>query len=73
MIDTEWISQIKNNPDTSEATQQGDITTKNIKDDKNLFSYFISVSFNNALNKGVFPDELKHADIKPIYKKGIKK
>ena len=21
------------------------------------------------MNKGVFPDELKHADIKPIYKK----
>ena len=26
-------------------------------------------SFNNAVNRGVFPDELKHADIKPIYKK----
>ena len=42
---------------------------KNIKDNKDLFSYFISASFNNAVNKGVFPNELKHADIKPIYKK----
>ena len=38
-----------------------------IKDNKDLFSYFISASFNNAVNKGVFPDE--HADIKPVYKK----
>ena len=31
------------------------------------FSHLISVSFSNVANKGVFPDELKHANIKPIY------
>ena len=51
-----------NNLDTSKATQQGDIPTKIIKDNKDLFSYFISASFNNAVNKGVFPNELKQAD-----------
>ena len=55
--------------DKSKATQQGDIPTKIVKDDKDIFSYFISARFNNAVNKGVFPNELKHADIKPIYKK----
>ena len=69
LINPESISKITNNLDTSKATQQGDIPTKVIKDNKDLFSYFISASFNNAVNKGVFPDELKHADIKPIYKK----
>ena len=69
MINPECISKITNNLATSKATQQGDIPTKIIKDNKELFSYFISASFNNAVNKGVFPDELKHADIKPIYKK----
>ena len=59
----------KNNLDTSKATQQGDIATKIIKDNKDLCSYFISASFNNAVNNGVFPNELKQADIKPIYKK----
>ena len=58
-----------NNLDTSKVTQQCDIPTKIIKDNKDLFSYFISASFNNAVNKGVFPNELKQADIKPIYKK----
>ena len=39
-----------------------------MKHNKELFSYFISASFNNAVIKGVFPDKLKQADIKPIYK-----
>ena len=54
--------------DTSKATQPGDILTKIIKDNKDLFLYFISASFNNAVNKDVFPNELKQADIKPIEK-----
>ena len=69
LINPECMSKIINNLDTSKATQQGDIPTKIIKDNKDLFSYFISASFNNAVNKGVFPNELKQADIKPIYKK----
>ena len=72
MINPECMSKIINNLDTSKATQQGDIPTKIIKDNKDLFSYFISASFNNAVNKGVFPNELKQADIKPIYKKELR-
>ena len=51
------------------VTEQGDIPAKVIKDDKDLFPYFVFASFKNAVNKGVFPDGLYHADIKPIYKK----
>ena len=69
LINPECMSKIINNLDTSKATQQGDIPTKIIKDNKDLFSYFISANFNNAVNKGVFPNELKQADIKRIYKK----
>ena len=69
LINPECISKIINNLDTSKVTQQGDIPTKIIKDDKDLSSYFISASFNNAVNKGVSPNELKQADIKPICKK----
>ena len=69
MINPECISKIINNLDPSKATQQGVILTKIIKDNKDIFSYFISASFSNAVNNGIFSDELKHADIKPIYKK----
>ena len=44
------ISKIINNLDTSKATQKGDIPTKNIKDNKDRFSYY------NAVNRGVFPN-----------------
>ena len=36
------------------------------------FFIFSFCKFNNILNKSVFPDELKHADIKPNYKIGSK-
>ena len=42
-----------------------------MKDDKDIFSYFISANFNNAVNKDIFSDDLKHADFKPIYKKNL--
>ena len=69
MINPECISKIINNLDTSKGTQLGNVPTNIMKDNKDLFSYFISASSNNAVSKGVFPDELKHADIRPIYKK----
>ena len=69
LTNSESMSTIINNLDTSKATEQVDIPVKLIKDNKDLFSYFISGSFNNAANNDVFPNELKQADIKPIYKK----
>ena len=69
LINPERITKIINNLYKSKGTQQGDIPTKIIKDNTDLFSYFISASFNNAINKAVYLDELKHADIKPIHKK----
>ena len=51
LINPECISKIINNLDSSKATQQGDIPTKIIKDNEDLFSYFISASFNNAVKR----------------------
>ena len=67
LINPGCISKIINNLDTSRATQQGHIPAKFIKYNKELFSYVISPSLSNAVNKGVFLDKLKHADVKPIY------
>ena len=53
LINPECMSKIINNLLTSKATKQGDIPTKIVKDNKDLFSYVISASFNNAVNKGV--------------------
>ena len=73
LINPECTSKIINNLDTSKATPQGVIPTTIMKHNEGLFSCFISASFNNAVNKGAFPDKLKQADTKPIYKKRITK
>ena len=48
---------------TSKATQQGYIPKKVVRANKGLFSCFISSSFKSVVNKAIFPEELKHADI----------
>ena len=65
LISLEGISKVINNLNTSTVTQQGNISTKTVKDNKDLFLYFMSANFNSAVNKG----ELKQVDIAPIYKK----
>ena len=42
-----------------------------MKGDKDIFFYFISANFNNAVNKDIFSNDLKHADFKPSYKKNL--
>ena len=51
------------------ACQKDDIPTKAVKMSKYVFAGFIDKEFNNCVDKGVFPDDLKHADVTPIHKK----
>ena len=36
---------------------------------KDIFGGFIVKDLNNCIDKGVFPDDLKHVDVTPIHKK----
>ena len=36
---------------------------------KDIFAGFIAKNFNNCVDKGVFPDDLKHAHVTPVHKK----
>ena len=58
--------------DKSKPQQQEDIPTRIIKENANIFSNFISQSFNSELDNLNFPDLLKHADVKPAHKKDSK-
>ena len=66
VILTEIIDELKNF-DESKATQSNDIPTKVIKENYDIFATFITQNFNNIENS-VFPDILKQANIKPVYK-----
>ena len=48
------------------------IPTKAIKMNKYIFASFIDKDFNNCVDKGVFPDDLKHADATLVHKKKAK-
>ena len=36
---------------------------------KDIFGGFIAKNFNNCVDKGVYPDDLKHADVTAVHKK----
>ena len=57
------------NIDSKKATQQGDIPVRIIKENKFTFSKILSEMFNFYIDDNTFPNGLKKADIKSVYKK----
>ena len=56
--------------DTSKLTDAEDIPFKIIKDNADIFSNFILKNFNKSIIEGKFPDQLKKADVSPVFKNG---
>ena len=59
-----------NSLNTSKSPQSEDIPFKIIKDNADIFANFILQNFNKCIMEGKFPDQLKKADVSPIFKKG---
>ena len=57
------------NLSSKKATRKGDIPTRILKSSINAYLSELTILINNCLKKGVFPDDLKLADIRPIFKK----
>ena len=58
------------NLDPSKAAQEGYIPTRIIKANSDIISSFLHYNFNNnMLDKGIFPESFKNANIIPIFKK----
>ena len=55
--------------DASKATQSDDIPTKIIKNNSDIFSKIFQANLNNAIETSTFPERLKDADVKPVFKK----
>ena len=55
--------------DASKATQSDDIPTKIIKNNSDIFSKIFQANLNNANETSTFPEQLKYADVKPVFKK----
>ena len=57
------------NLSSKKATRKGDIPAKILKNSINTYLSELTILINNCLKEGVFPDDLKLADITPIFKK----
>ena len=57
------------NLSSKKATRKGDIPAKILKSSINTCLSEMKILINNCLKEGVFPDDLKLADITPIFKK----
>ena len=51
------------------ATLSNDIPTKIIQQFNDIFTDFLYNNFNSCLESGMFPDELKLAEVVPVYVK----
>ena len=54
--------------DAWEATQSDDTTTKFIKNNSDIFSRFLQANLNNTIETSTFPEHLKYADVKSVFK-----
>ena len=68
-VNPDKMLKIIENIDSKKATQQGDIPVRIIKENKFTFSKVLSEIFNFYIDNNTFPNGLKKADIKPVYKK----
>ena len=59
------------NLDTKKAAPQDDVPVKILKLNNDIFSQYLCQIFNESIEAANFPNELKYADITPVYKKII--
>ena len=63
------VYRVIKNIDSSKAYQKDNISPKVLSDNADVLSSFVHVDINQNINEGKFPDNLKNADITPIFKK----
>ena len=68
-VSLEDVKKVTRELDISKASQLLDIPTKIFKQNADIFSEFFFVNINHSMNNSTFPEQLKWADVKPVFKK----
>ena len=55
--------------DSTKSYQKGNMPPYILKNNKNIYSSFITADISNCILSGIFPPNLKDADITPTFKK----
>ena len=63
------IHSLISNMDSPKAYQSNNTPPKVLKDNPDIFTTILSSDINNCILNGIFPSNLKYADITPIFKK----
>ena len=58
--------------DVNKSCQENDIPTRVIKENSDIFAHIIFHDLNSCIVNSLFPDDLKLADVIPVFKKGDK-
>ena len=65
----EDVEKVPRELDILKASQLLDMPTKIIKQNADIFSEFFFVNINHSINNSTLPEQLKWADVKPVFKK----
>ena len=57
------------NPSSKKVTREAEIPAKILKDSLSVYTKKLTTIINNCLNDGLFPNELKLADVSPVFRK----
>ena len=68
-VEVEDVDREIDSLDASQAIQQNDIPVKIIKANRDIFYEFIMHNFNEGISSARFPDILKSAEVKWVFKK----
>ena len=68
-VSLEDVKKVTRGLDITKASQLLDIPTKIIKQNADIFSEFFFVNINHSISNSTFPEQLKWADVKPVFKK----
>ena len=58
--------------DPKKAAEEKDIHTNNLKQNSDFFEFHVQKDINASISTSKFPDDLKEADVTPLYKKKSK-
>ena len=71
-ITIDYIASLIRKLDTSKSTQKDDIPTNILKENIDIVASILNENINYSFTSCIFPEELKIAEVIPIYKKDSK-
>ena len=71
-VSTEEVKRAIQSLDTKTVTQEKDIHTNTVKQNSDFFTFDVQKDINASISTSKFPNDLKEADVIPVYKKKSK-